>query len=331
MFSLDEIKRPIRTEFEQYEQQLRLAVQTENPLLQTVFTHLFQQQGKQLRPLLMLLASKLCYGITDKTIKSAVAIELLHTASLIHDDVIDVSEIRRGQAAIHAKWSNKIAVLTGDYILGRVIELLAEVRNTQIFGVIASLGASLSSGELLQLDIQPFNIPTEQQYMRIITQKTANLFAACMQIGAIASGATKRQESALLVFGQEFGLAFQMKDDQLDFSDAEQVLGKPTLEDIADGKVTLPLLKTLERADKDGKQHILGLLHQIKESDDSAERIKLENEIKSLVLRYDGIGYVQQRMQYHRARAEKALEIFPASSCKTALLQILDYSLYRIF
>ena len=220
------LRQPIQTEFMQFEQAFSQALAADNTLISNVLDYIHTKRGKQLRPILVLLSAAICKGVTDKTIQTAVSLELLHTASLVHDDVVDNSPMRRGVKAIQEQWSNKIAILVGDYLLAKVIGLLAELRNTTILGIVSEVGAALSSGELIQLHDGESMWINEEQYLRVIQHKTAHLFAACCEAGAVSSGATARQSHALKQFGMYLGLCFQLKDDVFDFSDIED-LGKP--------------------------------------------------------------------------------------------------------
>ncbi|MCQ2311708.1 MAG: polyprenyl synthetase family protein [Paludibacteraceae bacterium] len=324
-----DILRPIEQDFRAFEKSFEQTLQCDQPVLKDVLQYLLYKRGKQLRPQLVLLAAKLCRGVTDKTIDTAVALELLHTASLIHDDVVDSSPIRRGHEAVHVKWTNKVAVLVGDYLLAKVMTLIVRVRNTNILNVVANMGSSLSSGELLQLHSNATMWISEQQYYRVIEQKTACLFAACMEAGAESSGATPRQTSALRDFGLHLGMCFQLKDDVLDYSDSDE-LGKPTMGDIRDGKATLPLLIALQRADKEENETIRRIAENIAHNAPQTDTFEAEQEIKSFVLRYDGIRYAYQQMQKHKEQAIAALALFRDSSVKQSLLALLDYSINRL-
>ena len=282
--------------------------------------------GKQLRPIMVLLSAKMCHGVNEKTIQTAVAMELLHTASLVHDDVVDNSPMRRGAPSVQALFGNKVAVLVGDFLLARVIEITANLRNLKILNIVANMGKTLSTGEIMQLHANASQWITEESYMRVIDQKTASLFAACTQAGGVSSGASVKQESQLRTFGREIGLIFQMKDDVLDYS--EQEIGKPTLSDIRDGKATLPLIIALNRAPQDEAAAIRSIAEQLPFSQHLDEDLQ---RIQSFVLRYDGIRYVEQQMQAHKQKAHNALASFHQSDVKSALLQLLQYTIIRTY
>ncbi len=309
--------------FHQFEEAYADALQTGNPLLQQVFDHLVAGRGKLLRPILVLLAAEKAHGVNEKTIQTAVALELLHTASLVHDDVVDNSPLRRGLPSVQNVWGNKVAVLTGDFLLSKVISLISNLRNLQILNIISDLGMTLSSGEILQLHQKDGMWITEDDYFAIISQKTAQLFASCAEAGAASSGGTMRQLTAMRQYGMHLGICFQLKDDVLDYSDNEEI-GKPTLQDIRDGKVTLPLLKAMERASAEERLYI----RHLAESDLTFET---ENEIKSFVLRYDGVRYTYKKMEEHRQKALAALAIFRDDATTEALRALLDYAIIRVY
>lgn len=320
MNHLDEIKRPIAQDFLQFEEVFSAALHTNNPLLKEVLRYVNEKRGKQLRPILVMLAAQLCHGVSDKTLHTAVALELMHTASLIHDDVVDDSPTRRGAPSVHARWNNKVAVLVGDFLLARVIEITSNLRNLKILNVVADMGRTLSSGELLQLHADQSPWISEDDYYRVIQQKTAALFAACTEAGALSSGGTMHQVTALRKFGHELGMIFQIKDDVLDYS--EQEIGKPTLADIRDGKATLPLIIALQRAPKKEAEAIRAIA--------TGENIDVET-IYSFVLKYDGIGYACKRMEYHKQRALEALSCFRPGPAHSALVQLLQYTIIRSY
>lgn len=305
-------------------------MQADERLQQTVLQYIAARSGKQLRPLIVLLCAQLCNPITDKTLRAAVALEMLHNASLVHDDVVDSSDTRRGQPAVHTQWSNKVAVLTGDYMLAKVIGLVAEVRNIRILEIVSNLGRNLSNGEMLQLHFGQSMWIDEERYLRVIDQKTAQLFQACAEAGAESAGCTPRQRNALREYGRLLGLCFQIKDDIFDYSDLEE-LGKPTMSDLRDGKVTLPLIEALRRAPQEEAEEIRKKGERICEADIAPdEETRLLEEIKSFVLRFHGDEYAVQKMLSYKKQATEALSIFRDSPEKSSLLALLDYAINRV-
>lgn len=305
------------------------SLRADNKLQQEVLRYVGARRGKQLRPLLVLLSAQLCNPVTDKTLRSAVALELLHTASLIHDDVVDSSDTRRGVAAVHTKWTNKVAVLIGDYMLAKVIGLIAEVRNIRILEIVSQLGKSLSSGEMVQLHVGQSMWIDEERYFQVINQKTAQLFQACAEAGAESAGCTPRQRATLREYGHALGLCFQIRDDIFDYSDLEE-LGKPTMSDLMDGKVTLPLIEALKRAPQHEAEHIKALGELLAAHSETLNTEKALQEIKAFVLRFKGDEYAVQKMLALKKQATEALSIFHDCEEKTALLALLDYAINRV-
>ena len=324
-----DFRNSIQSEFLLFEKAFSTTLSSDNPLIDNVLDYIHTKRGKQLRPILVMLSAAICKGVTDKTINTAVALELLHTASLVHDDVVDNSPTRRGTNAVHAQWTNKIAILVGDYMLAKVIGLLAEIRNTSILSIVSEVGAALSSGELIQLHNGESMWISEEQYLTVIKHKTAHLFAACCEAGAVSSGATAKQSSALRNFGMYLGLCFQLKDDVFDYSDAED-LGKPTMNDLQDGKATLPIIISLQRATKEEANHIKELAEVLASKSPHIDQFEAEQEIRSFVLRYNGMRYAYQLMDKYRKKAIEALASFPENKYKESLVALLDYSIQRM-
>ena len=326
---MDNFRSVIQTEFKQFESVFAEILQSDNPLLSEVLDYVYTKRGKQLRPIMVLLSAGLCRGITDKTIQTAVSLELMHTASLMHDDVVDDTPIRRGDKAIHEKWNNKIAILVGDFMLSKSIELLSSVRNTTILNIVSDMCASLTSGELLQLHAGESMWINEEQYLQVIKHKTAHLFSACSEAGAVSAGATNRQQNAMRQFGMYLGLCFQLKDDVFDYSDIED-LGKPTMNDLRDGKATIPIIKSLQRATKEEANQIKELAEALANDSQHIDTFEAEQEIRSFVLRYDGIRYAHQLMEKYRKKAIDTLQIFPDNKYKESLIGLLDYAIQRM-
>ena len=335
MASLKDIRQPVEAEWKQYERLMEQSLHADNKLQQEVLRYIGTRRGKQLRPLLVLLSAQICNPVTDKTLRSAVALEMLHTASLIHDDVVDSSDTRRGQAAVHTKWNNKVAILVGDYMLAKVIGLITEVRNIRILEIVSQLGRSLSSGEMVQLHVGQSMWIDEGQYYQVIGQKTAQLFQACAEAGAESAGCTLRQRTALREYGKALGMCFQIKDDIFDYSDLEEI-GKPTMSDLRDGKVTLPLIEALRRAPQEEAAHIKAIGEKLVTIPETASKEEKENEtrileeIKSFVLRFKGDEYAVQQMVSYKKQATEALNVFRDSPEKRSLLALLDYAINRV-
>ena len=326
---MNQIRNVIQTEFRQFEIEFAKALHSDNPLLNDALDYIHTQRGKQFRPILVLLSAGICKGITEKTIKTAASMELMHTASLLHDDVVDNSPTRRGHKAVHEQWSNKIAILVGDYMLARAMGLLSATHSNSILSITSEMTTALTSGEILQLHADQSMWISEEQYLRIIEHKTARLFSACSESGAASSGATTRQQTALRQFGTCLGICFQLRDDIFDFSDIEDI-GKPTMNDIRDGKATLPIIKSLQRANKDEVAHIKEIAETLASKSANINVFEAEQEIRSFVLRYDGIRYANQLMEKYRNKAIEALKIFPDNVYKSSLITLLNYAINRM-
>lgn len=328
MAGIEHILRPVEQEYHTFEKAYDQVLSSDSATLNEVLRYIHSKRGKQLRVQLVLLAAAISRGVTQKTIQTALALELLHTSTLVHDDVVDNSPMRRGGEAIQARWTNKIAVLVGDYLLAEVIRIVAELRNARILSIISKIGQSLAKGELLQLHHGETMFISEEQYFRVIEHKTAMLFAACMEAGAESTGATLKQTNALKQFGLQLGICFQLKDDVFDFSDNEE-LGKPTMNDIRDGKVTLPLLISLTRAPREEADEIRSLCEALATNSPAIDPLEAEQTIKAFVMRYEGVRYAYQQMMAHKKEAMKALSVFHDSDIKTSLLALLDYAINR--
>jgi octaprenyl-diphosphate synthase len=298
--------------------------------LDSVLAYIQERSGKQLRPLVVMLSAQICNPVTDKTLRTAAALEMLHNASLVHDDVVDSSDMRRGKPAVHTQWSNKVAILAGDYMLATVISLIAEVRNIRILEIVSRLGRSLSGGEMLQLHACQSMWIDEERYMQIINQKTAQLFQACAEAGAESAGCTQRQRSALSEYGRLLGMCFQIKDDIFDYSDLEEI-GKPTMSDLRDGKVTLPLITALKRAPQPEAEDIRSKGEKVCSAEFAKEdETRILEEIKSFVLRFKGDEYAVQQMLAYKKKATEALSVFRDSAEKSSLLALLDFAINRV-
>lgn len=322
--SFNDILSPISTEWKNYNAAFEQCVkQEDNELLEQIWHYISSRRGKQLRPMLVLLSAALSRQITDKTMDTAIAMELLHTASLVHDDVVDCSPMRRGQASVQDRWTNKIAVLTGDYLLSRVICQTAKIRNYPILQIVSDLGAGLANGELLQLHHNQSMWLTREQYYHVIEQKTAILFRACTEAGAISAGATYRAVTAMRHYGLNLGICFQIQDDILDWEPTSE-LGKPAMADIRDGKATLPLIIALERADRQEADEIRALC----ESDAIHDAHNLEL-LSDFILRYNGIGAARKVADEYCQQAIEALQFFRPSAFRDSLTQIATMALNR--
>ncbi|MCI6828609.1 MAG: polyprenyl synthetase family protein [Prevotella sp.] len=298
MDKLSIIKRPIEGDLNDFSKLFSDALSHSNGLLASVLEHIKKRTGKQMRPMLILLIAKNYGKISYVTQHSAVGLELLHTASLVHDDVVDESEERRGQKSVNAQYNNKVAVLVGDYLLSTALLNVSLTHNNLIVQNLAELGRTLAKGEILQLsNIENVEI-SEDVYYQVIEQKTAALFESCCAIGALSANASNEQIELAKKFGHDLGIIFQIKDDIFDYYDSDEI-GKPTGNDMAEGKLTLPAIYALNST---GNQTMLDIARKVKDGTVS------QNEIKQLVdftKEHGGIEYAEKVMSQLHAECKK--------------------------
>lgn len=318
----NKIEEPVSEEFERFTKEFAESLKSDTRTLQLAIDHLQHSSGKHIRPLLLLLTAKACGRITGNSINSAILLELLHTATLIHDDVIDETKQRRGVPSLNAVFDNRIAVLVGDYVLSTALIRSIATQDLRIIGIISNLGRDLADGEINQLETAEEVILDEARYMQVIRKKTAMLLSACTEIGAITAGADTETIDKLRLFGENLGYAFQIKDDIFDyFKDAN--IGKPTGNDIREGKVTLPLLFALRNCPE-----VLRISSQevIRNRDFTVENIDL---LIQLAKDHNGIEYAEQKMKEYRDKALSILDTLPASEAKEGLKLLADYIIER--
>ena len=317
------IKQPIEAELADFISLFNKSLSHEDGLLGSALEHIRKRAGKRMRPILILLMAKNFGRISSVTQNAAVGLELLHTASLVHDDVVDESEERRGQASVNATYDNKVAVLGGDYILSTALLCGARTHSEQIVTYLAELGRTLSDGEILQLSNIGRKDISEEVYYDVIKQKTAALFEACAGIGALSSGATEEDVKAAKLFGQNLGIIFQIRDDIFDYYDSSEI-GKPTGNDMAEGKLTLPVIHAVNNG---GDESMRKLALKVK------ERSVTEDEIAQLVAytkENGGIEYAERRMWEFHAEAQRFIdEKVELQDVKDALQTYLDFVIKR--
>lgn len=323
MEHLSLIQEPIQTELEEFVQLFDKSLEHPDGLLSQALTHIRQRGGKRMRPMLILLLAKNFGQITEATYNAAIGLELLHTASLVHDDVVDESQERRGQASVNAVYDNKVSVLVGDYILSTALLHVSFTHSEIIVRYLAQLGRTLSDGEILQLsNIQNREI-SETVYYDIIKGKTAALFEACAAIGAQAGGAGEDDVLAAKKFGQNLGIIFQIRDDIFDYFDSPEI-GKPTGNDMAEGKLTLPVIHALNTT---GDEEMLRLARKVKMSDIKPDEIA---RLVAFTKQNGGIEYADRRMWDFHREAQTFIETrISKPEIKRALQAYLDFVIER--
>jgi octaprenyl-diphosphate synthase len=318
---IDSIKQPIATEMELFEDKFKQSMKSSVPLLDKITHYIVKRKGKQLRPMFVFLSAKLCGDITESSYRAASLIELLHTATLVHDDVVDDSNMRRGFFSVNALWKNKIAVLVGDYLLSRGLLLSVQNDEFQLLKIVSDAVREMSEGELLQIEKARRLDISEEIYFNIIRQKTASLIASCCAAGAQSVKADSVTIEKMRMFGELTGIAFQLKDDLFDYGSGD--IGKPTGIDIKEQKMTLPLIYALSKASFMVKRKLINI---VKNNNNDPDKVKY---VIDYVLTSGGIEYTHQIMLDYRQRALDILHQFDDSEAKKSLQQLVMYTTDR--
>jgi octaprenyl-diphosphate synthase len=304
-----------------FEKKFRQSMQTKVVLLDKIMTYIVKRKGKQMRPMFVFLTAGAVGDINDSTYRGAALIELLHTATLVHDDVVDDSKFRRGYFSINALWKNKIAVLVGDYLLSRGLLLALENEDYRLLTIVSRAVKEMSEGELLQMEKARKLDIDESVYYQIIQQKTASLIASCCAVGAASSGCDDEMVSRMRLFGQKIGMAFQIKDDLFDYG--KNIIGKPVGIDIKEKKMTLPLIYSLKQTNGESKASIIRLIKKDrKRSEDIRSVVQFVEENK-------GLEYAQDRMNDFYHEALDLIKETPESQFKSSLIQLVDFTINR--
>ena len=320
---VEQIKQPIIEEMELFESKFREAMATKVPLLNRITHYIVRRKGKQMRPMFVFLVAKMVSNgkFDERTYRGASIIELIHTATLVHDDVVDDSNRRRGFFSINALWKNKIAVLVGDFLLSKGLLLSIDNNDFDILKLISVAVREMSEGELLQIEKARKLDITEAIYFEIIRQKTATLIAACCGIGAASVGSPIEEVEKMRLFGELIGIAFQIKDDLFDYTDAK--IGKPTGIDIKEQKMTLPLIFALNNCSNKEKKW---LINSVKNHNKNKQRVK---EVIAFVKEKGGIEYTTTKMKEYQSKALEILETYPSSTYKNSLRTMVNYVIER--
>lgn len=317
------IKAPISEELADFIEMFNRSLDHEDGMLAQALNHIRQRGGKRMRPILILLIAKSFGAVTEVTQHAAIGLELLHTASLVHDDVVDESAERRGQASVNAIYDNKVSVLVGDYILSTALLHVSYTHRERIIRYLAQLGRTLSDGEILQLSNISNRDISEDVYYNIIKGKTAALFEACASIGALASGATDEEIEAAARFGQNLGIVFQIRDDIFDYYDSADI-GKPTGNDMAEGKLTLPAIYAVNH---DAPAEIRELAYKVKDRSISTDEI---GKLVAYTKVNGGIEYAERRMwEFHDEACHFIDTYIHQDDIRQALRAYLDYVIKR--
>lgn len=322
MSLLDKIKQPVRLEMEEFEGRFRSSMRSEVALLDKITHYIVKRKGKQMRPMFVFLTAKMLSDTNDQTYRAATLIELLHTATLVHDDVVDDANKRRGFFSINALWKNKVAVLVGDYLLSRGLLLAVKHKDFHLLEITSNAVREMSEGELLQMEKARKLDITEEVYFGIIRQKTASLIASCCAAGAASVSEDKEVIEQMRLFGETVGIAFQIRDDLFDYgSDAN--IGKPTGIDIKEKKMTLPLIYALNNSDRQEKRFIINTIKNYNTDD------KRVGKVIEMVREKGGIEYTVNRMKEYQQKALNMLESYPNNEARKSLVDLVNFVIDR--
>jgi len=321
MLNLEEIKKPIAAELETFEAKFKASMQSSVPLLDRITHYIVKRKGKQIRPMFVFLSASLCGGITEATYRGAALVELLHTATLVHDDVVDNSYERRGFFSVNALWKNKIAVLVGDFLLSKGLLLSINNGDFGLLKIVSDAVKQMSEGELLQIEKARRLDIDEAVYYEVIRQKTASLIASCCSCGAASAGADPEIVEKMRLFGEKVGIAFQIKDDLFDFGIDD--VGKPLGNDIKEKKITLPLIYALNKAGSSDKRRIINLVKNHNEESDKV------SEVIDFVRNSGGLAYAQSRMEAYQQEAFSILNDLPEHNSRNSLQQLVRFTTER--
>ena len=320
---LDSLLDPVAPDMARVNEFLRDAFASSLPLIHSLSDHIIGSGGKRLRPAVLLMSARACGITNDAHIQLAAAVEIVHTATLLHDDVVDRSGLRRGRRTANAIWGNSASVLVGDFLYSRATQLILELDRIDILRVLSDASNDIAEGEILQLqNVQNVEL-SEADYLRIIYAKTARLFEASSECGALVADAPAHRVTALRDFGMHLGLAFQLVDDVLDYDGDAELIGKNLGDDLAEGKMTLPLIRALQQAPAAQAERIREAVR--------AGALEQLDEVLATIESTGAIAYTAQLAQHHAAQAQMLLGRLPDSSCKAALGDLLEFAVLRRF
>ena len=319
--SISDIRSTVQDDLKSFRRYFRESMRSDITLLNHVVQYLLRQKGKRLRPLLVILSAKCCGEISESTYRASALIELLHTATLVHDDVVDDADRRRGVFSINAKWKNKVAVLLGDFLLSRGLLLAVEHGEYELLRIVSDAVKRMSEGELLQIEKARKLDINEATYFRIISDKTASLISACTASGAASVGAPQELVDRMKNFGEKLGLAFQIRDDLFDFGIKD--VGKPLGIDLKEKKMTLPLIYALENTSPTERKTIMRIVKKKKKSGADTR------QVAAFSVEHGGVDYARKRMVELAAEARSILAEFPPSEARKSLDDLAAYTISR--
>lgn len=322
MKNLSEISLPVQQELKIFNDYFKNSIKSKVGLVDLVARYLLKQKGKRVRPLLVMLSAKICGDLSERTYRGAVLVELLHTATLVHDDVVDAADTRRGFPSINAVWKNKIAVLMGDYLLAKGLMIAVDGKDFDFLQTITNTVKRMSEGELLQIQKTRKLDIDEETYFKIISDKTASLLETCCEIGALSTSPNVEFKEAMKTYGENLGIAFQIRDDILDYEGTKKLFGKPIGGDIKEKKITLPLIFALNKVNKTEASSIKRLIK-------NGKRKESVKEVIDFVIKNEGIEYANTMAMNFANKAKNALSVFQDSETKSALISLIDFVIDR--
>ncbi|MGB0868010.1 MAG: polyprenyl synthetase family protein [Flavobacteriales bacterium] len=323
MGKIDQIKAPISEAMDQFESKFRASITSQVALIDKITHYIVRRKGKQMRPIFVFLASKMFGEINESSYRAASLIELLHTASLVHDDVVDDANMRRGFFSVSALWKNKVAVLVGDYLLSKLLLLAVKNKEYKLLEITSTAVEEMSEGELLQIEKARKLDITEDVYYEIIRKKTAALIAACCSAGASSVTTDQQIIDDMFLFGEKVGIAFQIKDDLFDYQKTAGLIGKPVGIDIKEQKMTLPLIYTLQNCEPSVRKFIINV---VKRHNTNKKKV---SEVIKLVQDHGGLEYASKQMMRINNEALDILNKYPDSEAKQSMISLVEYVITR--
>lgn len=320
---LKKISQPVESELDEFRVHFREAIRSKVALVDLISKYILRQKGKKIRPILVMLSAKLCGDVSPRTFTAATLVEMLHTATLIHDDVVDDAKTRRGLASINAVWKNKIAVLMGDFMLSRGLLLALENDECGFLKITSRAVKRMSEGELLQIQKNRKFDVNEETYFRIISDKTASLINACCELGAASTSKDKNEISLMSEFGENLGIAFQLRDDLLDYIGKKKIMGKSSGSDLKEKKFTLPLIHSLNNSTKKEAKEIVSLVK-------NGSYSKSRNIVMDFIKEHNGIEYTIEKTTEYCATAKNNLQSFKPSETKDTMIKFVDFISERV-
>ncbi|HFC04393.1 MAG TPA: polyprenyl synthetase family protein [Rhizobiales bacterium] len=323
--SIDPLLQLVKEDMNRVNEAILVRARSHVDMIPELAHHLINSGGKRLRPMLTIAAAQMCSYQGEAHIKLATSVEFMHTATLLHDDVVDESDLRRGKKTARLIWGNQASVLVGDYLLGQAFKMMVETGSLEALGILSDASSIIAEGEVLQLAAANNTATTEDSYMQVIDAKTAALFAAAAEVGGVVAGRPAEEKAALASYGRNLGIAFQLVDDALDYSGKEAEIGKTVGDDFREGKITLPVVLSYRRGDELEQKFWKRTLEDGEQTDDD-----LKYAVK-LMDKHNALNETKDRARHYGTIARDALDIFPDSKHKAALLEVIDFCVARVF